>query len=722
MPDDTQFPRDGEPVKTPADMEAQGDRTSADRPQAADAPADASSERRKPILTTWQIVGGVFGAIVLLIVLFLLLFDWNWLRGPIGRFASARANREVRIDGNLRVHLLTWTPRIRVERLFVGQPDWAKAARPNQPFTTVEAVTFDVKLLPLFTGKIESPLLEIRRPNVVLFQDAKGKANWNFSDPNSPKTGKPFKLPPIQQIIIADGRLDAQSVQRKARLTATVNSRERLQGGPAEAFQLTGRGTINNNVFQLDVGGGPLINIRRDRPYPFRADVRAGATRLIARGNVPKPFDLGQVRAAVSVSGKDLNDLYALTGLALPNSPPYSIAGDLVRDGKLYTMTGLKGRLGASDIGGRLSVDTRNKRPYLKAALSSRLLDYADLAALFGAPGASKAATTDQKAAVKTVTAGGARLLPDATLKVDQLRAMDADVTYKAASVRASPKMPLRAVSIGAKLDDGLLKLDPVTVTLPQGQLNGNVQLNARGRTPVTDLDIRLSNVQLENYIPAVGGSRPVEGVLAARAKLRGAGDSVHRAAAAADGRVTALIPRGRIRRAFAELLGIDATKGLFLLLGKNTSETELRCAVADFRVKDGVMIADRIVLDTTVVVVNGKGTISLRDESLNLAFDGKPTKFRLVRLNTPLTVGGRLNNPSFGIKPGGAIAQAGIGAVLAAAVNPLLAIVPFIAAGGTPNVDCGALTQVARSSAAPVSAAQTRGPARRTVTATRRK
>ena len=701
MPDDTQFPREGEPVQTPSDV-------------VAAAPAPAAPERRKPILTAWQIVGGVLGAIVLLIVLFLLLFDWNWLRGPIGRFASAKAHREVRIDGNLRVHLLTWTPRIRVERLFVGQPDWAKAARPNQPFTTVESITFDVKLMPLFSGKIESPLLEIRRPNIVLFEDAKGKANWDFSDPNSPKTGKPFKLPPIQQIVIADGRLDAQSIQRKARVTATINSRERLQGGPAEAFQLIGRGTINSNVFQLDVGGGPLINIRRDRPYPFRADVRAGSTRITARGNVPKPFDLGHVNAAVSVSGKDLNDLHALTGLTLPNSPPYSIAGDLVRDEKLYTVTGIKGRLGASDIGGRLSIDTKTKRPFLKAALSSRLLDYADLAAVFGAPGASKAATPDQKAAAKAVTAGGARLLPDATLKVDELRAMDADVTYKAASVKASPKMPLRAVSLGAKLDNGLLKLDPITVTLPQGQLTGTAQLNARGATPVTDLDIRLSNVQLENYIPVVGGTRPIDGTLAARAKLHGAGNSVHRAAANADGRVTALIPRGHIRRAFAELMGIDATKGLFLLLGKNTSETDLRCAVADFRVKDGVMIAERIVIDTTVVVVNGKGTINLADESLHLQFDGKPTKFRLVKLNAPITVGGRLANPSFGVKPGGAIAQAGIGLVLAAAVNPLLAILPFISTGSAPNADCGALTQVARASSAPVTAAQTRPPPRK--------
>lgn len=710
MPDDTQFPRDGAPVETPADLAAPAD--------AAPAAPAAREEKRRPILTPWQVVGGVFGGLVLLLVLFLLLFDWDWLRGPIGRFASARAHREVRIDGHLRVHLLTWTPRIRVERLYVGQPDWAKAAR-AKPFATVESVTFDVKLMPLFAGRIESPLLEVRRPDLVLYQDAK-RANWEFSDPEKKTAGKPFKLPPIQQIVIADGKLDLESIPRKARLTATINTRERLNGGGGmDAFTLVGRGSINRNAFSLDVGGGPLINVRKDRPYPFRADVRAGATHITARGQVPKPFDLGHVTTAFTVTGDDLNDIHDLTGLALPNSPPYRVAGNLTRDGKLYDVKGLTGRVGASDIGGHVSVDTGLKRPLLRAQLASRSLDFADLAAIFGAPGVSKAATGEQKAAVKKVTAGGGRLLPDATLKVDQIRAMDAEVTYKAAQVKASPSLPLRAVSLGVKLDDGLLKLNPITLTLPQGQLNGTAALNARGRTPVTDVDIRLSNVELQNYIPPVGGSRPVDGVLAARARLHGSGDSVHKAAASSDGQVTALIPRGHIRKAFAELLGINAANGLFLLLNKDKHEADIRCAVADFRVTNGVMQAERITIDTSVAIVNGEGRINLADESLGLTFKGKPTKFRIGRFNVPIVIGGKLNAPSFGVRPQGAVVQAGAAAGLGFLFPPL-AIVPFL---GLPakSADCGALAAEARTGDAPISAAQTRGPAPRSAVVTSR-
>ncbi len=715
MPDDSLPPRDGEPVVTPPDAAEAGAAAPSAWRKADPHKAEGlhpKTDRRERLVTVGRLIGGILGALVLLLVIFLALFNWDWLRGPIGRMASKQMHREVHIDGHLRVHLLTWTPRIRIEKLFIGQPDWAKTAR-KQPFGTVDSVTVDVKLMPLFAGRIDVPLLDIEHPNLALYEDAHSRANWDFSDPNQKKSGKPFKMPPIQRFVITDGHLDVESVARKMRLTATMNSTERLQGGPAETFRLSGKGSINAAPFLLDLKGGPLINIRRDRPYPYDLDVRAADTHMTAHGQISKPFDFGHVVARASISGNDLNDLYALTKLTLPNSPPYSISGDLTRDDHIVDVKNMRGRIGASDIEGHLNVDTTNKRPYLRAQLRSRLLDFADLAALFGAPGASKAATGAQKAQAKAVTAGGSRLLPDATLQVDRMRAMDGDVTYHAESVKPVPNLPLRAVTLGAKLNDGLLNLNPITLTLPQGQLNGTAALNARGSTPITDMDLRLSNVQLANYIPAVGGSKPLDGTLAARVKLHGVGNSVHRAAASSNGQVTVLIPGGHIRQAFAELMGIDATAGLFQLLRKDTHEAELRCAVADFRVTNGVLRAQRITIATDVVVVNGEGNINLGDETLGLSFKGKPTHFRLTRLNVPLTVTGRLNSPKFGIKPAGAAIQAGA-AIGLGFLFPPLAIAPFLGLP-THSPDCGEVTAVARDSAAPIAASQTRGPARRT-------
>jgi len=45
-------------------------------------------------------------------------------------------------------------------------------------------------------------------------------------------------------------------------------------GGSARGFELSGLGRLNRDPFRLAVTGGPLLNIKRDRPYPFDADIR----------------------------------------------------------------------------------------------------------------------------------------------------------------------------------------------------------------------------------------------------------------------------------------------------------------------------------------------------------------------------------------------------------------------------------------------------------------
>ncbi len=113
------------------------------------------------------------------------------------------------------------------------------------------------------------------------------------------------------------------------------------------------------------------------------------------------------------------------------------------------------------------------------------------------------------------------------------------------------------------------------------------------------------------------------------------------------------VVTQGEIRQALAELMGIDATKGLFLLLSKNKGDTPIRCGVVDFRARDGVLTADRIILDTGVVLVTGTGDVDLRNETMNFVLNGKPKKFRLVRLNAPITVSGGLTSPKVGVQVG---------------------------------------------------------------------
>ncbi len=636
----------------------------------------------------------MLAVLILTIVVFLLLFDWNWMRGPIGRYASARTGRAVRLEGDLKVHLLSWTPSAVIGGLKIGNPAWAGPG----DTVTVDALTVKVKLLPLLIGRLDLPLVDLERPRFNLISDAQDRTNWRL---DSPTSDKPAALPPIQAFVIRDGQLSLADAKRHMTLTGTVNADETLGPGH-QGFELVGQGALNKEPFLLKAGGGPLIHVEQNKPYPFHLDVSAGRTHIKADGQLARPFNLGDMSGQLAIQGPNLADLYVFSDIAFPATPAYSLSGHFDRKNTRYDLSGISGKVGDSDLEGSLGVDKVSGRRKVTADLQSRQLVFTDLLALIG--GGPKASVVKASADAPAPTPAG-RLLPDASLYKDRLRVMDADVRYRAQSVETS-RWPLKRFALDLKLDDGLLTLDPLEFDFPQGRLAGKIRIDGRADTPETDLDMRITNVALQQFMPAKPGQPPpIEGMLEARAQLHGKGDSIHKAASDADGKVVLVVPHGKIRQAFAELMGINVANGLYLLLSKDQRQTDLRCAVASFDVKNGIMSVDNAVFDTGVVLATGAGTVNLGQETLDLRLDGKTKKPRLLRVWAPITLTGTLLHPKPGVDVGKVAGQVGIAAAVGVVLAPLAAILPFVEPGLAKDADCVGLISNAKAQGAPVKA-----------------
>ncbi|MCF8503652.1 MAG: AsmA family protein [Caulobacter sp.] len=637
---------------------------------------------------------------ILTLIVLLVIFDWNWLRGPVGAAASVRLGRTVEIVGDLKVHPWSLSPSAEAYDVRIAQPAWVKS---DADMARIGKLAVQLEIPPLFAGRTVLPMLEVIRPRLELVRLADGRANWTFGGKGGDRG---LKLPAIRRFVITDGRINLNDLMRRTRFSGTVYTDETADGADRGEFALRGEGRLNGARFIASVTGDPLLNVSPNRPWPFRADVRAGATRIQANARIVKPFDLGRFEGSVTLTGADLNDLYGLTGLTLPNTPPYSASGQIARRGTLYRLERATGRIGDSDLSGDLSVETRGERPFLTADLRSRRLDFDDLGSLFGGPPATRRGETasPEQAAMAGRLRRAARLFPDATLQVERIRAMDAKVTYRAETVNA-PGLPLSKVALTLDLKDGMLTGDPVALTFSRGSISGLVRLDARGEQPRTDVDLRLTGARLEDWIKfgAAGGQPAIEGQIVARARLTGHGNSVRKAAASADGTLTIVSPRGEIRQAFAELLGVNVFKGLYLLLSEDPRQTAIRCAVADFQVKDGIARSNRIVIDTGVVLVTGSGVINLKTERLNLLFEGESKKPRLLRLYIPIRVDGPLVKPGATLQTGNAVAQGGVAVALASLLSPLAAILPFVEAGLAEDANCAALVARGRAKGAPV-------------------
>ncbi len=618
---------------------------------------------------------------------------------------SAHLGRRAAIDGDLRLHLFTWNPRLIANGFELANADWA----PAKPMLKIQRIDITVSLAALLKLQLVFPRIEIDAPDIDLQRDRAGRANWDFSSPGArqaqaPGASPPAHLPVVKQLIVQNGTLAASDAIRKLKFNGQISVDEKQSVADTSALALRGSGMLNDKPFDLHLDGGPLINADASKPYAFDTAITAADIRLTAHTVIQHPFDLAAVSSKLHITGQDLADVYYLTGLALPNTPPYDVAGTAVRDGMEFRIDDFHGRLGSSDINGKLAIDTGHERPKLTATLNSQVLNFADLAAPLGtqATPEKKTATLDataKRAPAKTPPApdDNTLLLPDADLQVARVRGMDADLTFVADSV-TTPKLPLKSVHFHLLLDDGKITISPLAFTLPQGQFSGSVSLDARAAVPVTDIDMLLQNLDLSQFKPQASNTPPLAGRLVGRIKLHGAGSSVHKAAADASGDMTFVVPQGQMRAAFAELTGINVASGLGLLLSKKDENTDIRCGVANFRADNGDLKATTLLIDTTQVLITGGGDLNLGTEVLDMSIRGQPKKVRLVRLRSPIEIHGSLSHPRIALQTGNLVGQAGGAIALGTLLTPVAALLAFVDPGLAKDANCaGLIGQVER-------------------------
>jgi AsmA family protein len=649
-----------------------------------------SPRKRGPVVI--KRIAAAIGVLVVVVVFTIALAPssfWRWL---IVHEASLATGRTASIDGDVKLHLFSLNPELIVEGFAIGNAPWAQ----SKNLVSIKRFDATLSLKSLLGLHLIFPRVVLDTPTMDLERDASGRANWDPPSTGKRKTNQgssaPLHLPVIQELSLTNGSLTARDLVRKLTFDGQVAVEETQNTADNHALRVRGTGTLNGKPFSLHLNGEPLIGVQPSKPYGFDATVTAADIKLTTHATIAHPFDLAALQAVFHLSGSDLADVFYLTGLALPNTPAYDVSGTLVRDNLEFRIDDFQGKLGSSDVAGKLSIDTAPARPKLNATLLSKQLNLADLAAPLGTQATpARKSNTISHSAPAPAEPPSTLLLPDADLQVQRVRGMDADVQFDAASVMTS-QIPMKKVHFHLNLDNGKLTLNPLSFDLLQGELSGTVAIDAQGATPRTNIDMKLSQVDLSQFKPKSAQQPPLEGRLLGRIKLQGTGTSVHKTAGNAEGDITFVIPQGKMREAFAELTGIDLSRGLGLILTKNQRNTDVRCGVASFKADDGDLKATTLLIDTTHVLVTGQGDINLRTEALDLSLRGQPKEARLLRLRTPITLRGSLLQPKIGVQAGKLAAQTGGAIALGVLLTPVAAVLAFVDGGLAKDANCAAL------------------------------
>jgi AsmA protein len=285
--------------------------------------------------------------------------------------------------------------------------------------------------------------------------------------------------------------------------------------------------------------------------------------------------------------------------------------------------------------------------------------------------------------------------LPDIPFKTDRWSVVDADVTLRAGTIQRAKALPIENLNTHLKLQNSVVTLDPLDFGFAGGHLKSVISLDG-GKDPIqARAKIAARKLQLAKLFPTVDLSKASIGEVNGEFDLAGSGNSVGRMFATSNGRAGLLVANGEISELLMQEAGLHLVEILHLKLSGDR-RVKLRCGVADFGVKGGVMEANALIVDTEAVTILGRGNVDLGHETLDLTLAPKTRRFSPVALRGPIYVRGSFSQPKVELDLP-RIAARGAGALLLGLVNPLLVLLPLVEPGPGVDPECARLIQDVR-------------------------
>ena len=658
-------------------------------------PAPAKTRRGTKIVLG---VLAVLVAIPAIALVILLTYDWNKARPWLNAKTSEAIGRPFNIAGDLS---LTWEKAALAER-DRSWHDWipwphlvAKDVHVGNPtgvagdMASVSLFSFSLNPLALLDKRINIPTLQFQQPNVNLVRSADGKNNWTFRHADKPS---PWKMD-IERIVFTKGVVHYKDAIEKADITADVDV---LENNPNYGVGWQARGTFNGAPVTGSGKAGAVLSLKEQiAPFPLQADLRIGSVHIALEGTLTKPTSLAALDLRLKLAAPSMARLYAVSGLVLPETPACRTEGRLLAaiDGNSsrYTYDKFSGKVGSSDIGGKLEFQSGKPRGKLSGSVVSKLLQFSDLGPLIGAD--SNASKTAR--GVAPVQPAG-KVLPVETFRTERWTAIDADVHYSAQRIIRDKQLPISKLSTHLIMANGVLNLAPLNFDMAGGSLTSNIKLDGSGREGKNAIrataKVSARHIRIKELFPTIPDMQATVGEINGDAQLSAVGNSVSTLLAGSNGEVKAMINQGQVSKLLLEKMGLNIGNIILTQLFGD-KQVKLNCMASDFAVTRGLMQTRVFVVDTEEAVINASGTINLASEQMDLTLKPETKGLRIFSLRAPLYVRGSFNQPHVSVDKGVLALKAG-GAIILGLAAPVAALIPLINAGPGMDSGCAQLLQ----------------------------
>ena len=673
-------------------------------PGSAPAPPSSPGLSRRARIALWAL--GLLVAIPAIALAILLSYDWNKARPWLNAKASDAMGRPFAIRGDLSVKWqtpaaatgkeATWRdhipwPHLIARDVHVSNPP----AMPPRDTASVSQLSFSLNPFALLHKTISVPLLQFEDPVLDLIRAGDGSNNWTF---HHDQKKSPWTMD-LQRVVFAKGVVKYDDAIENIKLRADVDT---LTGDPTYGITWKLGGSYNGAPVTGGGKAGAALSLQElATPFPVRAEFHSGATQIEGEGTVARTAATAAtttVDLRLKLAGRSMARLYEFTGVLLPETPAYSTSGRLIgtidKNSSRWTYDQFKGKVGESDIAGKLDFQTGVPRGILTGDVRSHQLRLDDLGPIVGADSnASKAAR-----GVDAVQPSG-KVLPVETFRTDRWKKVDADVKFAADRIVRGKQLPLSNLNTHIVMRAGVMTLNPLNFDIAGGTMVSNIRMDGSGADGVNGIKatakVTARHLQIKKLFPSIEQMQATVGEIDGDAQLSAVGNSVSTLLAKSNGELKTLINQGSVSKLLLEEMGLNVGNIVLTKLFGD-KPVKLNCMATDFAVTNGLMQTRVFVVDTDEATIHASGTINLANEELALTLEPQTKSVRIFSLRAPLHVDGPFSKPRVSVDAGVVAMKAG-GALALATLAAPAALLPLINTGPGQNSPCGQLLANAR-------------------------
>ena len=325
---------------------------------------------------------------------------------------------------------------------------------------------------------------------------------------------------------------------------------------------------------------------------------------------------------------------------------PFSLNGNYAGARGKAELRNLKGRIGESEISGRVSL-VRAGKGRIDAELASPSLDLTPFAAGAG----DKPVKEEPKKFV----------FNEEPLPLDALKGPDAKVHVAIAELKFAAGV-LKDVDGVLVISGGRLTMDGRAKDTIEGSLDGAIDL-AAAREGAADVNAKVRIRNLRTGLGAGKALEPSQGPpTSVEMSLTAKGGSARQMASSANGRLLLTQGAGKVERGLIGMVGGDLLNELAGKLNPFAAQdphTQLECTVVKADIVDGQVTVKPVLLQSQKVTVVADGKIDLHTEQLSFGFGTRPRAGVGVSAgmfaNPFLELAGTLASPRLGVGAKGA-------------------------------------------------------------------